>query len=206
MKIIISLIFLFTFIFSFGQVNSHEQSFDSLCKNKYQINLNIGNEYETFSHQRVFIPTYVDYSCMPHFYKKAIINKKFKNNYVIYFEFNPTASSNYVDTFIVKYLNPGFSKNTNYLGGKLCEAERKQGIINVFTPNDFLKFNANDVLCIRPSQNAIQKNDSLLNNFIYVVIHKENIGDMYVAFVYQKESEPEVMNEIRNLWRIIQFQ
>jgi hypothetical protein len=192
---------------SYSQNKLDSNSFEFLCETNYKVDFIINNNYLKVNYHRAFIPTYKTWSCMPYFFKEALINKKNENHYLIYFDFNETASStNEAYWMTKKYFKPDFDVNTNYLGGKNCQIERDRDLMkNVFTRNDFVKFNADTMLCMRVDSNAREKNDPELNDFIYVVMHKQNIGDIYVCFTYKKEYEFEVMVEIKNLWKIIKF-
>lgn len=205
MKISLILITFLIHTSLFSQKNIDINSFSYECEHKYNVDFKLNVKYLQVPHNRAFIPTYTTWSCLPYFFKEALINKKNEGHYIIYFDFNNTASSKYEDKFIKKYINPNFSNNTNYLGGINCLIERDRDLMNVFSKDDFLKFNADTMLCIRVDSNAREKNDPTLNDFIYVVMHKENIGDIYVCFAYKKEYEFEVMDEIKKLWKIIRF-
>lgn len=190
----------------YGQDKLDSNSYEYLCQYNYKVDFSILKNYYQVNHHRGFIPTYKTWSCMPYFFKEALVNKQNENHYVIYFDFNETASSNDEgNRMIKKYLNTEFDKNKNYLGGKNCQIERDRDLMKIFTNQDFVKYNADTMLCIRVDSNAREKNDPELNNFMYVIMHKQNIGDIYVGFAYKKEYEFEVMDEIKNLWKIIKF-
>jgi hypothetical protein len=191
---------------AYGQHILDSNSFEYKCNYDYKIEFKIQKEFEIFNHERAFIPTYFTWSCMPYFFKEAIINKKRPNNYVIYFDFDATArSTNEAYWITKKYFNHNYDVNTNYLGGSNCQIERERDLINVFVSEDFKKFNADTILCIRVDSNAREKNDPQVNDFMYVVMHKQNICDIYVCFAYKKEYEFEIMDEIKNLWQTIKF-
>jgi hypothetical protein len=201
------LLFSFNFIFNIiiGQTLFDTTTFSYLCKNKFGLNFEINENYFQTDHKRAFIPTYNTYSCLPYFFREALINKKFKDHYIIYFEFNEVASSKEEEFKNLKIIQPDFDKNKNYL----CQSgkrEREKGLINIFSKKDFKKFNADTILCIRVDTLARVKNDPNFNNFIYVVAHKMNVGDIYVCFAFKKEFEDEIIEEIKNLWKIINFQ
>lgn len=205
MKNILLLTALLNTYSGYTQNKLDSNSFYFLCKNEYKIEYSISNNYIKYDYRRAFIPTYVTYSCMPYFFKDAIQNKNLQGHYVIYFEFNAIASSKYDDKFIKNYLKKDYSNNTNYLGGGNCQIERKQGLMNIYSNSDFKKFNADTILCVRLDSTSREKNDPVLNDFMYVIIHKENIGDIYVGFAYLKKYESEVIDEVKNLWKIIKF-
>ena len=137
---------------------------------------------------------------MPFFFSEALVSKINKEKYIIYFEFDINASD--TGDYIKNNVNPNYDKNKNYLAGRRCQIERDKGLIQVFTNSDFNKFNADTILCIRPDSNSIRKNDPDFNNFLYIIMHKENVGDIKVGFAYRKEYEIEVMDEIKNLYKI----
>jgi len=203
MKIIQLIAFLLINYTLIGQVKKDTTSFEYLCENKYKVDFKISDEYIKYNHHRAFIPTYTVWSCMPFFFQEALVNKINKEKYIIYFEFDINASD--TGDYIKNNVNPNYDKNKNYLAGRRCQIERDKGLIQVFTNSDFHKFNADTILCIRPDSNSIRKNDPDFNNFLYVVMHKENIGDISVGFAYKKEYEIEVMDEIKNLYKIIKF-
>lgn len=188
-----------------GQDNIDSNSFEYKCKYKYKVDFKIDENYYQIDHHRAFIPTYTSWSCMPYFFKEALVNKKYENHYVIYFDFNETASSKDTNNFIAKYVNPDFDFNTNYLGGMNCKIERDRYLMKVYESKDFIKFNADTILCLRVDSNARKKNDPNLNDFIYIIMHKQNVGDIYIGFAYKKEYEFEVLDEIKNLWKLIKF-
>ena len=203
MKIIYLIPFLLINSTLLSQANKDSTSFEYLCEKKYKVDFKISNEYIKYNHHRAFIPTYTVWSCMPFFFSEALVSKINKEKYIIYFEFDFNASD--TGDYIKNNVNPKYDKNKNYLAGRRCQIERDQGIIKVFTNSDFNKFNADTILCIRPDSNSIRKNDPDFNNFLYIIMHKENVGDIKVGFAYRKEYEIEVMDEIKNLYKIIKF-
>lgn len=205
MKKIFVIIVFFISYSTFGQNKIDSNSFEFLCEYDYKVDFVIPKNYYKVNFHRGFIPTYDTWSCMPYFFKEAIVKKTKEKQYKIYFEFNFVARSKYESKFVKKYFDSTYSNNTNYLGGVNCKTERDRDLMQVYTSEDFKKFNADTMLCIRVDSNARRKNDPELNDFIYVVMHKENIGDIYVCFTYKKEYEFEVMDEIKDLWKIIKF-
>ena len=201
------LFFLFSFLFKtvIAQSSFDSTNFSFLCNNKYGINFEISGKYYKTDHHRAFIPTYKTYSCLPYFFSEALINKYHKGHYIIYFEFNDVASSSEEGFKNLNKTLPNFDKNKNYLclSGK---KEREEGLMNIFTKSDFNKFNADTILCIKVDSLAIVKNDPNFNNFIYVVAHKDNVGDIYVCFAFKKDYEDEIIEEIKNIWKIIKYQ
>ena len=203
MKIIYLISFLLINSTLIGQVKKDSTSFEYLCEHKYKVDFKISDEYIKYNHHREFIPTYTVWSCMPFiFFEEALVKKVNKEKYIIYFKFDINAGVS--DEYMKKEF-PNYDKNKNYLGSKRCQTERDQGLIKVFTNSDFNKFNADTILCIRPDSNSIKKNDPDFNNFLYIIMHKENVGDIKVGFAYKKEYEIEVMDEIKNLYKIIKF-
>ncbi len=203
MKIIYLISFLLINSTLIGQVKNDSTTFEYLCENKYKVDFEISDKYIKYNHHRAFIPTYTVWSCMPFYFSEALVNKINKKKYIIYFEFDISASD--PGDYIKNNVNPNYDKNKNYLAGRRCQIERDQGLIKVFTNSDFNKFNADTILCIRPDSNSIRKNDPDFNNFLYIIMHKENIGDIIVGFAYKKEYEIEVMDEIKNLYKLIKF-
>ena len=191
--------------FAFGQNNLDSNSFQSKCNYSYNVDFKFPYNYSYFNHKRLFVPTYKTWSCMPYNYSEALINNDKVSHYVIYFHFDETASSNDDFKMVKKYFNSEFDPNTNYLGGKNCQIERERGLIKIYRNSDYIKFNADSILCIKVDSLSRERNDPELNEFIYVVIHKKNIGDIYVCFAYKEEYETEVKEEIENLWKIIKF-
>ena len=202
MKIIYLISFLLINSTLIGQVKKDSTSFEYLCQNKYKVDFKISDEYIKYNHHRAFIPTYTVWSCMPFFFSEALVSKINKEKYIMYFEFDINAG---VSDVYMKKEFPNYDKNKNYLGSQRCQTERDQGLFKVFTNSDFNKFNADTILCIRPDSNSIRKNDPDFNNFLYIIMHKENVGDIKVGFAYRKEYEIEVMDEIKNLYKIIKF-
>jgi hypothetical protein len=202
MKKIYLIIFLINNFTSFGQVNKDSTTFEYLCEHKYKVDFKVSGDYIKYNHHRAFIPTYTVWSCMPFYFSEALASKINKEKYIIYFEFDINAGVS--DEYMKKEF-PNYNKNKNYLGSQRCQTERDQGLVKVFTNSDFNKFNADTILCIRPDSNSIRKNDPDFNNFLYIVMHKENVGDIKVGFAYKKEYETEVMDEIKNLHKIIKF-
>jgi len=202
MKIIYLIPFLLINSTLLSQAKKDSTSFEYLCENKYKVDFKISDEYIKYNHHRAFIPTYTVWSCMPFFFSEALVSKINKEKYIIYFEFDINAG---VSDVYMKKEFPNYDKNKNYLGSQRCQTERDKGLFKVFTNSDFHKFNADTILCIRPDSNSIRKNDPDFNNFLYIIMHKENVGDIKVGFAYRKEYEIEVMDEIKNLYKIIKF-
>jgi hypothetical protein len=143
-------------------------------------------------------------TCLPRNFYDPIINKKFREHYIIYFYLNnilpPIEQGS-----IMKKIAPDWTPNNNYIGSKFCEDERRTNLIQIYNNEDFEKFKSDTALCIRVDSTAVLKSNENFTDLIYVILHKDNISDVYVCFAYKKEYEFEVINEIRKLWKLIKF-
>lgn len=170
----------------------------------YGVNLQISKKYKKTSPNRPSFHRSNIMICMPRNFYDPIINKKNKEHYIFYFFLNyifpPIEEGS-----IMKRIAPNWTPNKNYLGSKICEEERNINLMQIYTKSDFKKFNADTALCIRLDSNAIFKTNEKFNDIIYVIIHKDNIADIYVCIAYKKEYEFEVIQEIKKLWKIVKF-
>lgn len=210
MKNILFLILILFTNYVFGQTiidsNFLNNEYDN--KNVFSNNgvkLKIRKKYEKISpNRRSFFKTSKSWSCMPRAFFYPIINKKNKGHYIFYFYINIISSPDEEGSFMKK-IRPNWTPNKNYLGGNLCQQERDKNLIPIFTKSDFIKFNSDTALCIRVDTNAIYRDHDKFNDLIYLILHKDNVSDIYVCFAYEKEYEMEVIEEIKYLWKIIKF-
>lgn len=172
---------------------------------KNNVDFNFIKEYDKVSpNGREFIPSYKIISCMFSGFYSPIENKKHKDHYEISFQLLNIGIP-YEEGSFMKKINPNYTPNTNYLGGINCKIERDKNLMNLYTKSDFLKFNADTALCVRVDSNAKIRDNEKYKELIYVVIHKDDVADIFVCFAYEKEYEFEVIEEIKNLWKIIKF-
>jgi hypothetical protein len=209
MKLLLLLNLLFLNVYVFGQTRNSNKSEDPIYyENKikeYGVDFQIGNDYERYNpSHRTVVPTYKQISCMSYGLYAGIVNKKYKDHYIIYFFFNRIQSPLEEGSFMKK-ITPNWTPNKNYLGGKNCQDDRDKNLIPILSKSDFVKMNADTALCIRVDSNARIRDYEKFNDYMYVQIHKDNVLDIQVCFAYEKEYELEVIEEIKNLWKIIKF-
>jgi hypothetical protein len=172
---------------------------------EYGVTFQLDDNYERFSpSHRTVVPTYKQISCMSYGLYSAIFNKKYKDHYLIYFFFNQIKPPLEEGSFF-KQLTPNWTPNKAYLGGKYCQEDRDKNLIPILSKSDFVKMNADTALCIRVDSNARRRDYEKFNDYMYVQIHKDNVLDIQVCFAYEKEYEMEVIEEIKNLSKIIRF-
>lgn len=209
MRIILSFYLIVSSLCVFGQrqdsINLENYlHFENKFK-EYGVDFELGNDYERYipSH-RLVIPTYKQISCMSYGLYSAISNKKHKDHYLIYFFFNQIKPPLEEGSF-EKQLTPDWTPNKAYLGGMYCKQDRDKNLVPILSKSDFVKMNADTALCIRVDSNARRRDYEKFNEYMYVQIHKDNVLDIQVCFAYEKEYELEVIEEIKNLWKLIKF-
>jgi hypothetical protein len=209
MKIMLSICLIISSFCVFGQNldsnNLENHTYFENAIKEYGVDFRVGANYERFNpSHRTVMPTYKQISCMSYGLYSAIVNKKYKNHYIIYFVFNSIKSPLEEGSFM-KQLTPNWTPNNNYLGGKYCQGDRDKNLMPILSKSDFVKMNVDTALCIRVDSNARIREYEKFNDYIYVQIHKDNVLDVQVCFAYEKEYEMEVIEEIKNLSKIIRF-
>ncbi len=183
----------------FLKVNTSKYNF-----NEYGVELKINKRYKKISPHNPSLHRSDILTCMPRNFYDPIINKKFRDHYIIYFYLNKIFPP-IEEGSIMKKIAPDWTPNNNYLGSKFCEDERKKNLIQIYNKEDFEKFNSDTALCVRVDSSSVLENNEKFTDIMYIILHKDNISDVYVCFAYKKEFEIEVINEIRKLWKIIKY-
>lgn len=186
-----------------GPSDEDTSAFVESCKLSYHLKYQMPIGYEDLIIIGPRISMYKYNSCITTSLYKRIRDKK--NDFIVGISYQPALG---IETVIKakKWYGQDMDINKNYLGGRMCKAERDSGWIEIFSKADFAKMNADTALCFRGQQNSFRPYLGKYDCRIAVLMHKDDRGDITVQFLYRKENELEVLKQVKTVWEIISYE
>ena len=92
------------------------------------------------------------------------------------------------------------------MGNRKCAMERETGWITIFSRQDFQKMNADTAICFKGSSDVFRPYLDKYDCRIAVIMHKFDRGDVTVQFLYRKGNEKAVLQEVKDVWKMISYE